>query len=80
MFEGNVISELGIFGVCLWKRKAGDGKESARAEIVEELEPSWSFKTKNANVDEMSVVKGYGCFDSPLLVEKEVFADCCDNG
>lgn len=80
MFEGKVISELGIFGVCLWKRKAGGGKESARAEIVEELEPSWSFKTKNANVDEMSVVKGYGCFDSPLLVEKEVFADCCDNG
>lgn len=31
-------------------------------------EAGWSLKTKPANVDEMSVVKGYGCFDSPYLV------------
>jgi hypothetical protein len=29
----------------------------------------WSFKTKAAGVDEMSVVKGYGCFDCPRLVD-----------
>jgi hypothetical protein len=28
----------------------------------------WTFKTKYADVDEMSVVKGYGCFDTPYLV------------
>jgi glutathione synthetase len=78
MYEGPVISELGIFGVCLWKRKAGNGDgERVMAEIVEELKPSWSFKTKDASVDEMSVVKGYGCFDSPLLVERETFTTCC---
>jgi glutathione synthase len=84
MFEGNVINELGVFGVCLWQQKKGDegegkkGEEGrVRAEIVQEMEPSWSMRTKNASVDEMSVVKGYGCFDSPMLVEKEVFKDCC---
>lgn len=67
-YEGAVVSELGVFGVCLWE---GTGKG---AEIFEEQEPSWSFKTKDANVDEMSVVKGYGCFDSPALVDDETFA------
>jgi hypothetical protein len=75
MYEGDVISELGVFGVCLWRR-VRDG-EKARAEIVDELEPSWSFKTKDASVDEMSVVKGHGCFDSPMLVDRKVFASCC---
>jgi glutathione synthase len=71
LYEGSVISELGIFGVCLWKQ-VQDG-ERARAEMVTELAPSWSLRTKDASVDEMSVVKGYGCFDSPALVDWEVF-------
>jgi len=71
LYEGPVISELGIFGVSLWKRTGKKG-----AEIIEEQEPSWSFKTKNASVDEMSVVKGYGCFDSPAFVDDETFAAC----
>jgi glutathione synthase len=29
----------------------------------------WTFKTKPEQVDEMAVVKGYGCFDCPLLTE-----------
>jgi hypothetical protein len=65
LYEGPVISELGIFGVCLWKRVQNG--ESAQAEIVSELAPSWSLRSKDASVDEMSVVKGYGCFDSPAL-------------
>jgi glutathione synthase len=71
LYEGPVISELGILGVCLWKRVL-DG-EGPQAEIVEELDPSWSLRTKDASVDEMSVVKGYGCFDSPALVDWDVF-------
>lgn len=71
LHEGNVVSELGVFGVCLWKR----GRDGA--EMVGEWAPSWSFKTKDRRVDEMSVVKGYGCFDSPALVESEVFEACC---
>lgn len=71
LFEGPVISELGIFGVCLWKR-VQDGDQT-RAEMIEELDPSWSLRTKDRDVDEMSVVKGYGCFDSPALVGWETF-------
>jgi glutathione synthase len=75
--EGGVVSEFGVFGVCIWRRKEkleSDGiGRVALAEMVEELEPSWSFKTKDKNVNEMSVVKGYGCFDSPALVDADVF-------
>ncbi|KAH9217715.1 glutathione synthetase, partial [Leptodontidium sp. 2 PMI_412] len=63
LYQGPVVSELGVFGVCLWKR----GQGGQGADILEEMNPCWSFKTKNAKVDEMSVVKGYGCFDSPAL-------------
>lgn len=85
IYEGKVVSELGIFGTCLWrasgeKSACGKGVESGVDEKVRETPHArgvemlsnevagWSFKTKPAHVDEMSVVKGYGCFDSPLLV------------
>lgn len=72
LFEGPVISELGVFGVCLWKRtRVKDNRGTAV--MVKEFDPCWSFKTKDASVDEMSVVKGYGCFDSPALVDSELF-------
>jgi glutathione synthase len=64
LYTGAVISELGIFGVCLWRYKSGDGG----AEVLENWEGGYSFKTKGRDVDEMSVVKGFGCFDSPCLV------------
>ena len=80
IYEGNIVSELGVFGVCLWRRKEGSDGERAKVEMVEQFEPSWSFKTKDASVDEMSVVKGYGCFDSPLLVEKETFVAAARSG
>ncbi|KAG4441650.1 hypothetical protein IFR05_002857 [Cadophora sp. M221] len=69
LFQGPVVSELGVFGVCLWQR----GQDGKTSEIIEEMDPCWSFKTKNAKVDEMSVVKSYGCFDSPALVDREIF-------
>ncbi|KAL4889346.1 hypothetical protein BDV59DRAFT_186668 [Aspergillus ambiguus] len=54
---GGVISELGVIGGCLWRR----------GEILSSSVVGWSFKTKFEDVEEMSVVKGYGCFDTPLL-------------
>ncbi|XRM36799.1 hypothetical protein ABZX51_000289 [Aspergillus tubingensis] len=56
--ESDVVSELGVFGLCIWKK--GD--------ILRNETVGWSLKTKFADVDEMSVVKGFGCFDTPLLV------------
>ncbi|PYH96684.1 glutathione synthase [Aspergillus ellipticus CBS 707.79] len=56
-----VISELGVFGACLW-RQTDHG-----CEILQNATAGWSLKTKYTDIDEMSVVKGYGCFDTPLL-------------
>jgi glutathione synthetase len=61
---GQVVSELGIFGACLWKSTTGDSLD-----LLYNSCSGWSFKTKHADVDEMSVVKGYGCFDTPRLIE-----------
>lgn len=62
---GPVISELGVFGTCLWQQsRQGEGK----LEILANATAGSSLKTKSVEVDEMSVVKGYGCFDSPTLV------------
>ena len=61
------VSELGIFGVCLW---TGNGEEG-NAEILKNFEAGWSLKTKPEDVDEMSVVKGYGCFDSLCMLDHD---------
>jgi glutathione synthase len=63
-YEGPVVSELGVFGTCLWRKK-----DDGEAEIQENNQSGWSFKTKPIDINEMSVVKGYGCFDSPFLVD-----------
>ena len=55
---GDVVSELGVLGSCLWRPGC----------MLENSLAGWSFKTKHAHVDEMSVVKGYGCFDTPCLI------------
>lgn len=66
LYHGAVVSELGIIGTCIWERSRGPDTEiQVRMNEV----GGWTFKTKMADVDEMSVVKGYGCFDSPLLVD-----------
>ena len=68
VYQGPVISELGVIGTCLWRRNA---EEKGVREVLRKETAGWTFKTKPAGVDEMSVVKGYGCFDCPLLVEKD---------
>ena len=63
LYHGATVSEVGILGACLWERKDGE------VEIKLNDSAGWNFKTKPAEVDEMSVVKGFGCFDCPLLVK-----------
>ena len=62
VFSGSIISELGIFGMCLWQHG------TSGVEVLQNHQAGFSFKTKGREVDEMSVVKGYGCFDSPWLI------------
>ncbi|KAK5115026.1 hypothetical protein LTR62_001723 [Meristemomyces frigidus] len=65
IYQGPVVSELGILGLAMWRRDHA-GKEDVK--IFENKAIGFTFKTKPTDVDEMSVVKGYGCFDTPMLV------------
>ena len=50
------------------------GKESTGGiKVLWNEEAGWSLKTKALAIKEMSVVKGYGCFDAPQLVDDEDF-------
>ena len=64
VYTGPVVSEVGIFGACLWRVMEGDEDE---LEILENRGIGFSFKTKARGENEMSVAKGFGCFDSPCL-------------
>ncbi|KAI1373326.1 glutathione synthase [Hypoxylon crocopeplum] len=61
--KGPVVSELGVLGTCIWRRN--EQQENERVEILRNTIGGWTFKTKPHDVQEMSVVKGYGCFDCP---------------
>jgi glutathione synthetase len=63
--SGDVVSELGVLGCCLWRANTSD----KGCDMLHNSVAGWTFKTKYAEVEEMSVVKGYGCFDSPRLVD-----------
>ncbi|KAI0880523.1 glutathione synthase [Annulohypoxylon maeteangense] len=63
--KGPVICELGILGTCLWR---GDGQGGEKVRVIHNNTAGWTFKTKPEDVQEMSVVKGYGCFDCPSLL------------
>ncbi|KAJ5118217.1 hypothetical protein N7526_009854 [Penicillium atrosanguineum] len=63
--SGDVVSELGVLGCCLWKANPSDGG----CDMLHNSVAGWTFKTKHADIDEMSVVKGYGCFGTPRLVD-----------
>lgn len=63
-YQGPTVSELGVLGTCIWRRDdLGQGLE-----VLENSQSGWTFKTKPCDVEEMSVVKGYGCFDCPCLI------------
>ena len=64
LYAGSVVSELGVFGSCMWRQSRG----SRQPEIMVNEQAGWSLKSKAEHISEMSVVKGYGCFDSPCLV------------
>ncbi|KAI9727304.1 MAG: hypothetical protein M1828_006923 [Chrysothrix sp. TS-e1954] len=73
MYEGPTISELGIFGSCLWRRKDPKRHAGRAREMLLNQEAGLSLKTKPSERNEMSVVKGYGCFSSPLLVDTDTW-------
>ncbi|KAJ5152571.1 uncharacterized protein N7482_009049 [Penicillium canariense] len=64
--SGEVVSELGVLGCCLWQ---SNHTSDRRCTMLHNSVGGWTFKTKYAEIDEMSVVKGYGCFDTPRLMD-----------
>ncbi|KAL9131696.1 MAG: hypothetical protein Q9217_000437 [Psora testacea] len=60
IYSGPVISELGIFGICLWRHS------SAGLEVIQNRQTGFSFKTKARDSDEMSVVKALDVSTVPI--------------
>ncbi|KAI1622602.1 glutathione synthase [Exophiala viscosa] len=63
--SGNVISELGIFGTCLWKNTSG----STKPEILHNTEGGYLLRTKGKESDEGGVAAGFSSLDSVILYE-----------
>jgi glutathione synthase len=66
--SGETVSELGILGCCLWQSQSEQTSDH-RCKMLHNSVGGWTFKTKFADIDEMSVVKGYGHFNTPLLMD-----------
>lgn len=79
LYEGSVVSELGIFGLCMWRSHASLGLQRG-CDVISNQSAGFTFKTKPAHVDEMSVVKGFGCFDTPYMINDEAFRIHCTGG
>ena len=62
IYQNPTVSELEILGVWLWRC---DGEEDDSGES----RSGWIFKIKLEGMEEMSVVKEFGFFDSPLLTD-----------
>lgn len=78
LYQGDVIAELGVWGTYLFSRSdAGEGGNKGDVEMLRNEVAGWSVRTKPASVDEMSVVKGYGAFDSVVLIEDDDFWRSC---
>ena len=85
-YLGNLVSELGILGSVLFKPRryeVPDGRKR-EAHLKEDVKPieilsneaaGWTMKSKSVDVPEMSVIKGYGCFDTPCLADWDTYLE-----
>jgi glutathione synthase len=60
---GDVVSELGIYGICLFDGRRKEGKR-----IVLNEEAGHLLRTKGRESDEGGVAVGFSVVDSPFLV------------
>ena len=65
---GEVICELGIFGVCLWKKGT-----SGNIKLMQNHEAGHLLRTKGSESEEGGVAAGFGAVDSPALVDEISF-------
>ncbi|ODQ63933.1 glutathione synthetase [Nadsonia fulvescens var. elongata DSM 6958] len=60
IYDGEIVSELGIFGTMLWNSSTG--------EIIENDTAGWLLRSKLQSSDEGGVAAGFGCVDGVYLV------------
>lgn len=68
VIAGDVISELGIFGTCLWRRASTEG--GAGTQILQNEEGGYLLRTKARDSDEGGVAAGFSSLDSLILYEQ----------
>lgn len=62
--SGEVIGELGIYGVCLWQ----NGKSSTGPIVLENWQAGYLLRTKGRDSEEGGVAAGFGAVDSACLI------------
>lgn len=68
--SGEVIGELGIYGVCLWRNGKADKRGwEDEGEVLENWEAGFLLRTKGRESEEGGVAAGFGAVDSPCLVD-----------
>jgi glutathione synthase len=63
--KGEVICELGVYGVCLWRH--GEGEDEGA--VLENWEAGYLLRTKGNQSEEGGVAAGFGAVDSCCLVD-----------
>lgn len=63
--SGEVIGELGVYGVCLWHH----GKDHNGPDMLENWEAGYLLRTKGRDSEEGGVAAGFGAVDSVCLVD-----------
>ena len=67
VMEGEVVGELGVYGVCLWDQAGGKDGEEGWLKVNREA--GWLLRTKGTESEEGGVAAGFGCVDSVVLVD-----------
>ena len=62
--SGEVIGELGVYGVCLWQQVDG----TQRPKILDNWEAGYLLRTKGRESEEGGVAAGFGAVDSVCLI------------
>lgn len=62
--SGEVIGELGVYGVCLWQH----GHDEAELKTLENWEAGYLLRTKGRESEEGGVAAGFGAVDSVCLI------------
>ena len=64
--SGEIIGELGIYGICLWRNGGLDG---GKEEVLKNYEGGFLLRTKGRESEEGGVAAGFGAVDSVCLFD-----------